>query len=121
MQLKTALAIAGSDPSGGAVSGSSDACPPSTCHRSSSSGEVVFGSLPQDRLADTAEFLDQLSTQMVKEGRKFTHFCVTAGVCTPSRASIMTGCYAQRVGMHLNRAVSAGKAGEQENRHKKHR
>ena len=31
-------------------------------------------------------------TQMAKEGRKFTHFCVTAGVCTPSRASIMTGC-----------------------------
>lgn len=40
--------------------------------------------------------------RMAKEGRKFTHFCVTAGVCTPSRASIMTGCYAQRVGMHVN-------------------
>jgi arylsulfatase A-like enzyme len=40
--------------------------------------------------------------RMAKEGRKFTHFCVTAGVCTPSRASIMTGCYAQRVQMHLN-------------------
>ena len=40
--------------------------------------------------------------RMAKEGRKFTHFCVTAGVCTPSRASLMTGCYAQRVGMHDN-------------------
>ena len=40
--------------------------------------------------------------QMAKEGRRFTHFCVTAGVCTPSRASLMTGCYSQRVGMHLN-------------------
>jgi arylsulfatase A len=40
--------------------------------------------------------------RMAKEGRKFTHFYVTAGVCTPSRASIMTGCYAQRVQMHLN-------------------
>ena len=40
--------------------------------------------------------------RMAKEGRKFTHFCVTAGVCTPSRASLMTGCYAQRVGMHWN-------------------
>ncbi|HIA62335.1 MAG TPA: arylsulfatase [Planctomycetaceae bacterium] len=40
--------------------------------------------------------------RMAKEGRKFTHFCVSAGVCTPSRASLMTGCYAQRVGMHNN-------------------
>ena len=40
--------------------------------------------------------------RMAREGRKFTHFCVTAGVCTPSRASIMTGCYSQRVGMHTN-------------------
>ena len=41
--------------------------------------------------------------RMAAEGRKFTHFCVTAGVCTPSRSSIMTGCYSQRVGMHFNR------------------
>ena len=40
--------------------------------------------------------------RMAREGRKFTHFCVTAGVCTPSRASLMTGCYSQRVGMHHN-------------------
>jgi len=40
--------------------------------------------------------------RMAREGRKFTHFCVTAGVCTPSRASIMTGCYPQRVGLHTN-------------------
>lgn len=40
--------------------------------------------------------------RMAKEGRKFTHFCVTAGVCTPSRSSIMTGCYSQRVQMHDN-------------------
>lgn len=38
--------------------------------------------------------------QMAKEGRLFTDFYVSAGVCTPSRASVMTGCYAQRVGMH---------------------
>ncbi len=40
--------------------------------------------------------------RMAREGRKFTHFCVSSGVCTPSRSSIMTGCYAQRVGMHMN-------------------
>lgn len=40
--------------------------------------------------------------RMAREGRKFTHFCVTAGVCTPSRSSIITGCYSQRVGMHIN-------------------
>ncbi len=40
--------------------------------------------------------------RMAREGMKLTHFCVTAGVCTPSRASIVTGCYAQRVGMHFN-------------------
>ena len=34
--------------------------------------------------------------RMASEGRKFTHFYVSAGVCTPSRASLMTGCYAQR-------------------------
>lgn len=41
-------------------------------------------------------------SRMAAEGRKFTQFYVTAGVCTPSRASLMTGCYAQRVGMHHN-------------------
>lgn len=40
--------------------------------------------------------------RMAREGRKLTHFCVTAGVCTPSRSSLVTGCYAQRVGMHDN-------------------
>ncbi len=40
--------------------------------------------------------------RMAKEGKKFTHFCVTAGVCTPSRASLLTGCYSQRVQMNLN-------------------
>ncbi len=40
--------------------------------------------------------------RMAREGCRFTHFCVTAGVCTPSRSSIMTGCYSQRTGMHDN-------------------
>jgi len=40
--------------------------------------------------------------RMAAEGRKFTNFYVAAAVCTPSRAALMTGCYAQRVDMALN-------------------
>jgi arylsulfatase A-like enzyme len=38
--------------------------------------------------------------RMAGEGMKFTSFYVTSGVCTPSRASLMTGCYPVRVDMH---------------------
>lgn len=37
---------------------------------------------------------------MAGEGLRLTHFYVTSGVCTPSRASFMTGCYPRRVNMH---------------------
>lgn len=37
--------------------------------------------------------------QMASEGSRLTSFYVAAPVCTPSRAALMTGCYAQRVGM----------------------
>jgi arylsulfatase A-like enzyme len=40
--------------------------------------------------------------RMAAEGMKLTHFYVTSGVCTPSRSSIMTGCYPRRVGMHVD-------------------
>ncbi len=40
--------------------------------------------------------------KLAAEGIKLTSLYSAAGVCTPSRASLMTGCYAQRVDMHLN-------------------
>lgn len=46
--------------------------------------------------------------RLAKQGGKFTDFYVTQAVCTASRASLMTGCYANRVSMsgalnHLSR------------------
>ena len=38
--------------------------------------------------------------KMAAEGMKFTDFYVTAPVCSPTRSSLMTGCYPRRVGMH---------------------
>ena len=38
--------------------------------------------------------------QLAKSGVKFTDFYSSSPVCTPSRSSLMTGCYARRVGMH---------------------
>ncbi|MFT5470572.1 MAG: arylsulfatase A [Verrucomicrobiales bacterium] len=40
--------------------------------------------------------------RMAEEGRVFTDFYVTSGVCSPSRSSLMTGCYPKRVGLHEN-------------------
>jgi arylsulfatase A-like enzyme len=37
--------------------------------------------------------------KMAKEGMKFTDFYATAPICSPSRASLMTGCYPLRVGI----------------------
>ena len=39
--------------------------------------------------------------RMADEGRRFTHFYVTSGVCTPSRSSIMTGAYPRRINMDV--------------------
>src|SRR4051812_17054694 len=39
--------------------------------------------------------IDKLAAQ----GMKFTNFYAPAAICTPTRAALMTGCYAQRVGL----------------------
>jgi arylsulfatase len=48
--------------------------------------------------------------RMAKEGMRFTDFYVSQPVCTASRASLMTGCYAQRVGLAgaLNHSSTQG-------------
>ncbi len=40
--------------------------------------------------------------RMAAEGMRFTSFYATACCCTPSRASLMTGCYPRRVNMHVS-------------------
>lgn len=38
--------------------------------------------------------------RMAREGMRLTSFYVTSGVCTPSRSSLLTGCYPRRINLH---------------------
>lgn len=40
--------------------------------------------------------------RMAREGMRLTDFYSTCSVCTPSRASVLTGCYPRRVNMHVD-------------------
>lgn len=48
--------------------------------------------------------------QLARDGTKFTSFYVSQAVCTASRASLLTGCYANRVGLQgaLNHTSTVG-------------
>jgi len=39
--------------------------------------------------------------RLAREGVRFTGFYSASGVCTPSRTSLLTGCYPRRVNMHV--------------------
>ena len=40
--------------------------------------------------------------RLAREGTTFSSFYVSSGVCTPSRASLMTGCYPRRINLHVD-------------------
>ena len=49
--------------------------------------------------------------RMAKEGIKLTQFYVSSTACTPSRSALMTGCYADRIGMDGQVNFPVGKRG----------
>jgi DNA-binding MarR family transcriptional regulator len=67
----------------------------------------VFGSLPADQLQATADFLDQLSTRMVRDGHTREGICLRCGIHFRDRCllrqSVGRNCY-----FHLHRDPSMG-------------
>lgn len=56
---------------------------------------------------DTAPFASTVHRtpeldRMAREGMRLTHLYAASGVCTPSRAALMTGSYPRRVNLHRN-------------------
>jgi len=40
--------------------------------------------------------------RLAEQGLRFTHCYAASGVCTPSRAALLTGCYPRRVNLHVS-------------------
>ncbi len=49
--------------------------------------------------------------RMAKEGMKLTDFYVSSAACTPSRSALLTGCYADRIGMGASVVFPADERG----------
>jgi arylsulfatase A len=49
--------------------------------------------------------------RMAKEGMKLTDFYASSAACTPSRPALLTGCYADRIGMGQSVVFPADKEG----------
>jgi arylsulfatase A-like enzyme len=49
--------------------------------------------------------------RMAKEGMKLTDFYVSSTACTPSRSALLTGCYADRIGMGKSVVFPSDKRG----------
>lgn len=82
--------------------------PPCLCGSVASAAEdppnVIFILCDNLGYGDVGPFGNQVHRtpnldRMAAEGRKFTHYYSASGVCSPSRAALMTGCYPLRVGL----------------------
>ena len=50
--------------------------------------------------------------RMATEGMRFTDFYMAAPICSPSRSAMMTGCYAERVGLETGAEICVLRPGE---------
>jgi arylsulfatase A-like enzyme len=50
--------------------------------------------------------------RLAAEGMRFTDFYMAAPICSPSRSAMMTGCYAERVGLETGAEIGVLRPGE---------
>ena len=76
--------------------------------------DMGWGDLPG--FTTTSDIKTPNIDRLIKEGTKFNDFYVAQAVCTASRAALMTGCYANRVGLEgaLNHTSTTGISPDEE-------